>query len=164
MRINKLEFMNLKNYIFGCSAAIITNTSLIVGLGSAGAGKGPIIGGLLTIALADNISDSLGIHMYKETEGCGEKLSLLATSLNFLARLLISFSFITIVLIFPISQTTSIVIVWGLFLLTVLSYLITRKNNQNSISEIIKHVLVAVIVIVVSYYVGNLIAKYFPSE
>ena len=161
MRIKMKDFVNLKNYIFGSSAAIITNTSLIVGLGSAGAGKGPIIGGLLTIALADNISDSLGIHMYKETEGTGKKLSLLSTVLNFLARLLISCTFIAIVLIAPLSDTYVIAIVWGLLLLIFISYLITRKNKENSILEISKHVLVAVFMIALSRYVGYLITEYF---
>ncbi|HVP22219.1 MAG TPA: hypothetical protein VMS73_10205, partial [Anaerolineaceae bacterium] len=50
-RFNRAELANLKNYIFGSSAAIITDASLIVGLGSAQASKGAILGGLLTIAL-----------------------------------------------------------------------------------------------------------------
>jgi len=159
--IDRSEFANLKNYIFGSSAAIITDVSLIVGLGSARASKGAILGGLLTIALADNISDSLGIHLYKESEGCEERLSLLSTIMNFLSRLLISLSFVAIVLVFPISQVILIGIVWGLLLLTFISYLITRNNHENSISEIIKHILVAVFVIILSRYVGYLIARYF---
>jgi VIT1/CCC1 family predicted Fe2+/Mn2+ transporter len=161
LHVYRSEFTKLENYILGSSAAIITNVSLIVGLGSAQAGKGPILGGLLTIALADNISDSLGIHLYKESEGCGERLSSLATILNFLSRLLISLSFVAIVLIFPISQSILVGIVWGLLLLALISYLITRSNHENSISEIIKHVLVAVIVILLSRFVGYLIADYF---
>jgi VIT1/CCC1 family predicted Fe2+/Mn2+ transporter len=158
---DKSELTNLPNYIFGSSAAIITDISLIVGLGSARASKGAILGGLLTIALADNISDSLGIHLYKESEGCGERVSLLATILNFLSRLLISLSFVAIVLAFPISQAIPVGIAWGLLLLTLLSYLVAWSNHENSISEIIKHVLVAVIVILLSRYVGYLIARYF---
>ena len=160
-RMDGSEFANLTNYIFGSSAAIITEVSLIVGLGAARASKGAILGGLLTIALADNISDSLGIHMYKESEGCEKRLSLLATLLNFLSRLLICLSFVAIVLLFPISQVITVGIVWGLLLLTLISYLITKSNHENSISEIIKHVLVAVIVILLSRYVGDLIAEAF---
>ena len=159
--IDRSEFANLKNYIFGSSAAIITDVSLIVGLGSARASKGAILGGLLTIALADNISDSLGIHMYKESEGCEERLSLFATILNFLSRLLISLSFVAIVIALPISQSILIGIIWGLLLLTIISYLITRSNHDNTVSEIAKHVLVAIIVILLSRYVGNFIARYF---
>ena len=164
LRIDRSEFANLTNYIFGSSAAIITEVSLIVGLGAARASKGAILGGLLTIALADNISDSLGIHIYKESEGCEKRLSLLATILNFLSRLLICLSFVAIVLLFPISQAISVGIVWGLLLLIFISDLIIRSNHENSISEIIKHVLVAVIVILLSRYVGYLIAEAFLTQ
>ena len=34
--MSKVEFTDLRNYIFGSTAAIITDISLIVGLGSAG--------------------------------------------------------------------------------------------------------------------------------
>jgi vacuolar iron transporter family protein len=160
-RSYKSEFTKLKNYVFGSTAAIVTNISLIVGLGSAGTGKGPILGGLLTIALADNISDSLGIHLYKETEGLGQKLSVLSTVLNFAARLVVSLSFVAIVLIFSPAQAIPVASVWGLLLLIAVSYLINRSNNQRSVLEIAKHLLVAVVVIVVSRLAGYLIGTHF---
>ena len=155
------EFRKLSSYIFGGAAAIITNVSLIVGMGSAHAGKGPIIGALLTIAIADNISDSLGIHLYKEAEGYEGKLSLFATALSFLSRLVVSFSFIAIVLVFSISQAIPVAIVWGHLLLTLISYLINRSRKRQSVLEVLKHLLVAVSVIVLSRYAGYLIGKHF---
>jgi VIT1/CCC1 family predicted Fe2+/Mn2+ transporter len=155
------QFRKLANYSFGSSAAVITNTSLIVGLGSAGAGKGPILGGLLTFALADNISDSLAIHLYKESEGLETELPLFASVLNFAARLLTSLSFLAITLIFSVPQSVPIAIVWGLLLLVVVSYLISKCRKQSTIGQIIKHVLVAGIVIVLSRIVGNLISEHF---
>jgi vacuolar iron transporter family protein len=155
------EFKKLSNYVFGSAAAIITNVSLIVGLGSAQAGKGPIIGALLTIAIADNISDSLGIHLYKESEGYEGTMSLLATAVSFTARLVVSLSFIAVVLALPISTAIPVATAWGLLLLTILSYLINRSRNQSSIMEIAKHLFVALIVIWLSRYAGDLIAKHF---
>jgi len=152
---------NLKNYVFGSTAAILTNVSLIVGLGSARAGRGPILGSLLTIAVADNISDSLGIHLYNEAERCEKKFTVLATALNFASRLLVSLSFVAIVLIFSIARAIPVAIVWGLLLLTLLSYIITKSNQENSLREIAKHVLVAVIVIALSRVVGTLIVERF---
>jgi VIT1/CCC1 family predicted Fe2+/Mn2+ transporter len=157
----KQQFADLKNYVFGSTAAIITNISLIVGLGSAKAGKGPILGSLLTIALADNISDSLGIHVYKETEGNEERLSLLATILNFSARLFVSLTFIGIVLLFSRARSIPVAIAWGLLLLVILSWLINRTTKRNSLMEIIKHVAVAVVVIALSHSIGILITDWF---
>ncbi|HTY08164.1 MAG TPA: hypothetical protein VMF29_03275 [Candidatus Edwardsbacteria bacterium] len=157
----KTELVNPKNYIFGSTAAIITNISLIVGLETARSGKGPILGGLLTIALADNISDSLGIHMYKETEGATARLTVLATVLNFTARLLISLSFIAIVLLCSAPRAVPAAVVWGLVLIAGGSFWIARRNRENVLVETVKHLLVALVVILLSHAVGHLIAVYF---
>jgi len=155
------EYRKLENYILGSSAAVITNASLIVGLGTAHAGKGPILGGLLTVAIADNISDSLGIHLYKESEGRGRRLSSIATVLNFFSRLLVSLSFIAIVLVFPTSQAIIIAIIWALLLLNLITYLIGRSNHETSVFETIKHASIAIGVIALSWGVGRLISDYF---
>lgn len=157
-------FKDLRNYIFGSSAAIITDVSLIVGLGSARTGKAPILAGLLTIAVADNISDSLGIHMYKESEGCGERLSLFATVLNFFSRLLISFTFVAIVLWLPMAHAIIVGLVWGLLLIIIISYLISRSNKDNPVTEIIKHVVIAIFVVIVSRYLGYAIATHVHAK
>jgi vacuolar iron transporter family protein len=155
------DWKELKNYVFGGTAAIITNISLIVGLGSARSGKAPILGGLLTIAVADNISDSLGFHLYRETGKNDQGPTLHSTVLNFTSRLLVSASFVAIVLAFSVAWAIPIAVVWGLFLLVLLSYLITKSNNKSTGLEIAKHVLVAVVVILLSRLLGGLIARHF---
>ena len=157
------KLTDLRNYIFGSSAAIITDVSLIVGLGSAQAGKGPILAGLLTIAVADNISDSLGIHMYKESEGYGQRLSLRSTILNFLSRLLTSVTFIAIVVVLPTAQAVYVGLVWGLLLISLISYLISRSNHQSPVREVAIHVITALAVIVLSRFLGHEIAKLFRA-
>ncbi len=161
MVIDRSEFTNLKNYILGATAGIVTNVSLIVGLGSAGASKGPIIGGLLTIALADNISDSLSIHLYKETGRTEQKMTWPATLLNFSARLVVSLSFVALVLLLSVSYAMPVAVVWGLLLLTCISFLIARSRNEKSIFEALKHLGVAIVVIALSWFVGFLISEYF---
>jgi VIT1/CCC1 family predicted Fe2+/Mn2+ transporter len=161
---SRSPFTDLRSYIFGSSAAIITDVSLIVGMGSARTGKGPVLVGLLTIAVADNISDSLGIHLYKESEGCGEKLTLLSTVLNFVSRLLISCTFITIVLVLSQTQAVLVGLIWGLLLIVLISYLLSRSNQDNPVKEIVTHVLVAVIVITLSRFLGAAIATRFHMK
>jgi VIT1/CCC1 family predicted Fe2+/Mn2+ transporter len=157
------KLADLRNYIFGSSAAIITDVSLIVGLGSAQAGKGPILAGLLTIAVADNMSDSLGIHMYKESEGYGQRLSLRSTVLNFLSRLLISFTFIAIVVTMPMAQALYVGLVWGLLLIGLISYLVSRSNGEDPVKEVATHIVTAVAVIVLSRFLGHEIARLFRA-
>jgi hypothetical protein len=54
---------NLARFTFGTTSAIVTSGGLIVGLHAAGATRATIVSGLLVIAVADNLSDSLSIHM-----------------------------------------------------------------------------------------------------
>ena len=156
------EHLNkLSNISFGSTSGIITNISLVIGLGSGNVSKLAIIGSLLVIAIADNISDSLGVHMYKESEAAGLKESLISTIGNFLSRLVISFSFIGIIAFFPLDHAIIITVIWGLLLLSGLSYLIARRNQDKPGIEILKHIVVAIIVIAASRYVGILLRNKF---
>jgi VIT1/CCC1 family predicted Fe2+/Mn2+ transporter len=154
------NFKKLTNFTFGSTSAIITNISIIVGLGST-ISKTGIIGSLLVIAVADNISDSLGIHIYKESENSAMKESIISTLGNFFARFIISLTFIAIIMFLSIKMAEITAILWGLFLLSVISYLIARKNNNKPILEVLRHIAVAVIVIALSKYAGYLISNKF---
>ena len=48
--------------------------------------------------------------------------------------------------------------IWGLVLLTILSYEIARSKRSNPYREILYHLIIAVIVIIGSKYMGNFIA------
>src|SRR3990167_5503706 len=53
---------------FGLTSGIITTLGLMIGLHSGTHSKGVVIGGILTIAIADAFSDALGIHISEESE------------------------------------------------------------------------------------------------
>jgi len=55
-------------FSFGLTSGIITTLGLMVGLHSGAHSKLVLIGGVLTIAIADAFSDALGIHMSEESE------------------------------------------------------------------------------------------------
>lgn len=150
-------FKKLTNFSFGGTSAIITNISLIVGLNS----KSNIIGGLLVIALADNISDSLGIHIYQESETRRGSSNLLSTISNFTVRLLVSLTFILIILLLPIYPAQIIAVIWGIILLSFMTYLIARANKVNPIFEVVRHLAIAVVVITASKFIGDEIRNLF---
>jgi len=54
---------------FGLTSAIITTLGVIVGLGFGLDSKLAMISAVLTIAIADSLSDALGVHIAKEAEG-----------------------------------------------------------------------------------------------
>lgn len=157
----KEHLKKLTNYAYGGTSAIITNISLVIGFGSTHISKSGIIGGLLVIAIADNISDSLGIHIHQESERCSIKETFISTILNFTTRLLMSASFIAIVILFSIPAAQLISLIWGLAALAVFSYFIARRNRQNPLMEILKHIGIALLVIVASKYTAEIIHSRF---
>lgn len=51
---------------FGAVSAIVTSIGLIIGFGAAGIPRPTIVAGLLIVGLADNLTDSLSMHIYQE--------------------------------------------------------------------------------------------------
>jgi VIT1/CCC1 family predicted Fe2+/Mn2+ transporter len=62
------------------------------------------------------------------------------------------------ILVLPLKQAIYAALAWGVFLLVVLNYYVARKRKENPLSTILEHVGVAAVVVVVSYYVGRLVA------
>ena len=61
--------LKIVNLSFGSTAAIVTSMALIFGLDAATATKSTIVSGLLIVALADNLTDALSMHVYEESHG-----------------------------------------------------------------------------------------------
>ena len=148
-------------FSFGATSAIITNLGLIVGLDTLAHPKLSIVGGILVVALADNISDSFGIHIYQESEFISEKEVWFSTLTNFLTRLFVSLTFIFLILTLSINLAVTYSIIWGLALLTIMSYTIAKARKMNPYAVILEHISIAVIVIIASNFLGKfLIGKF----
>jgi vacuolar iron transporter family protein len=144
----------LQRISFGGPAAIVTSTGLIVGLHTATVGKAAIAGSLLILALADNLTDSLGVHIYQGSERLPPREAFRTTVANFLTRLLLALSFVALVLIVPSPQVVYVSIVWGLTLLAALSVSIARLRRVSAVSEICEHCAVALAVVALSQLIG----------
>ncbi len=55
--------MDIRNFSFGGPAAVVTSLGLIIGLDAAPAARATIVGSLLIVAIAGNLTDSLSIHI-----------------------------------------------------------------------------------------------------
>ena len=55
-------------FSFGLTSGIITTLGLMVGLNAGTQSQVAVIGGIVTIAIADAFSDSLGVHVSQESE------------------------------------------------------------------------------------------------
>jgi VIT1/CCC1 family predicted Fe2+/Mn2+ transporter len=153
----------LTRFSFGATSAIITCLAFIVGLAKSPNPKFAIIGSLLVIAIADNISDSLGIHIYQESDRKKSEVVRTSTLFNFITRFFVILVFILFVLFLPLLYASILSIVWGISLLILLSYYIARELHVSPYRAIFEHVAIAVVVIIISNYLSEGILSFFST-
>lgn len=147
---------------FGLTSGIITTLGLMVGLHSGTHSKLVVIGGILTIAIADAFSDALGIHVSEESENKHTAKEIWESTIStFFVKLIFALTFIVPVLLFELSTSIVIAIIWGLFALAILSYSMASSRKQRIWGVMIEHLSIALVVIVISHYVGDWIASVF---
>jgi len=116
-------------FSFGLTSGIITTLGLIVGLHSGTHSKLAVIGGILTIAIADAFSDALGIHISEESENKHtEKEIWQSTVSTFLSKFAFALTFIIPILLFEFSIAIVASVMWGLFLLSL--FIFPLLNNK----------------------------------
>lgn len=146
--------IGITRFSFGGTAAVVTNMALIIGLTAATATRSAIISSLMIVALADNLTDSLSIHIYQESERMESKEAFRVTVANFFARLAVSLLFVLFVLLLPLAMAAAMSLLWGALLLIFISIAIARDRGVSPASEIVKHVTAALIVIAASQALG----------
>jgi hypothetical protein len=147
----------LSNFSFGAVSAVITSLALIVSLNTNEKAKLGVIGSLCVIALADNVSDTLGIHIYQEGEYSSFRKVWRATLMNFVTRLCVIIIFILFVLGFSPLLASVFSILYGFLILTVISYLVAQKRYLAPKTIILEHLIIATLVLVISKYITYLI-------
>lgn len=149
-------------FIFGLTSGIITTLGLIVGLDAGTHSRLAVIGGVLTIAIADAFSDALGIHISEESESKHAQKEIWESTLStFMAKLVFASTFLIPLLMLALSTAIIVSVAWGLSLLGILSFLIAREQKVKPWKVITEHLVIAVAVIVLTHYVGDLISKTF---
>ncbi len=148
-----------KGISFGLTSAVITTLGLMVGLHSGTHSRVVVLGGILTIAIADAFSDSLGIHVSEEADHTRTTRQVWAATLaTFLAKFLFGMSFAVPVLLLPLTSAIVASLIWGMLILALLSYYIAKAQNEPPWQIIGEHVGIAAVVIGVTHWVGHWIA------
>jgi VIT1/CCC1 family predicted Fe2+/Mn2+ transporter len=145
---------------FGGTAAIVTSMALIAGLDAANAGRATMLSALLIAAVADNLTDSLSVHMYQESERLEQREIFVGTLTNFVTRFIVCLSFVLIVALIREHAAAVWGIVWGMSSLAVLTYILARHRGVSVMSELGKHLAVALVIIFVSKSIGHWITAH----
>ncbi len=143
---------------FGVISGIITTLGLIIGLAFGTGSKIAVIGGILTIAFADALSDALGIHISEESKTSNSKNIWTATLSTFASKAFFSLTFLIPVILFNLLTATIISIIYAVIVIGVISYIISKKSKYKTILE---HELIAVIVIIATFFIGKAVSLLF---
>ena len=147
---------------FGATSGVITTIGLIVGLNSGTRSVIAVLGGIMVIAVADAMSDALGIHLAEESDPDTDHGHVwAATIMTFLTKFIFSISFAIPLLLLPLGPAVAASVAWGLLVITVLSYFLARSQNERPLFIIGEHLGIAILVVVFSHYIGVWVAATF---
>lgn len=147
---------------FGATSGVITTIGLIVGLNSGTRSMTAVLGGILVIAVADAMSDALGIHLAEESDPeTSHSHVWSATIMTFLTKFVFSISFAIPLLLLPLNSAVIVSVAWGIMVIVVLSYFLARTQNESPLAIIAEHVGIAMLVVVLSHYIGVWVSRAF---
>ena len=147
---------------FGLTSGIITTLGLMVGLHSGTHSKLAVIGGILTIAIADAFSDALGIHISEESESKHTEKEIWESTIStFLSKFLFALVFVIPVLVFQLETAILVSVIFGLSILCILSFNIAKEQGTKPWKVITEHLIVAIVVIVMTHYLGEWVSLTF---
>lgn len=147
---------------FGLTSGIITTLGLMVGLNSGTHSKLAVIGGIITLAIADSFSDALGIHFSEESElKHADKEIWQATISTFLSKFLFTAIFAIPVLLLELQIAILVSLAFGLLILTGLCFKIAKEEKKSFWKVTAGHLLITLMVIFLINYVGEWISKTF---
>jgi len=147
---------------FGLTSGIITTLGLMIGLYASTNSSKIILGGIIIIAIADALSDSLGMHISEEANSANSKEQIWEATLStFLFKFIFALIFIIPILLLNLQTAIIVSIILGIFLITIFSYYIAKSNKDSPIKAIIEHLFITVIVIITTYFIGKFINSIF---
>lgn len=147
---------------FGLTSGVITTLGLMVGLHSGTHSTIAVIGGILTIAIADAMSDAFGVHVSKEAEHDSSDHEIwTATIVTFVSKFVMAMTFAVPVLLFELTTAIYVSLAWGLIVITLLSYKLAGAKNLRPGPIVLEHLVITLAVVAAAHFVGVWVARTF---
>lgn len=148
----------LKGVSFGAVTSLITALGSVIGI-YAGTGSKPIIlGGLLSIAIADSLADAFGIQLSEESD---KKKTLKSTWISTFATFVSKFSVAALialpVILFNLATAIVFTIILGSIILIALDFLIAHQRHTPFWKLLARHGSIAVGIVFLTYILGKFI-------
>ena len=149
---------------FGAASGVITTIGLIAGLNAGTSSTSTVLGGILVIAVADSMSDALGMHLAEESApGSSHHQVWAATVSTFATKLLFALSFAVPLLLLPLQAAVVASISWGMLVIIALSIYIAWSRETRALPIVAEHLLIAIVVVVLSHLIGDWVSHAFTD-
>lgn len=150
-----------KGFSFGLTSGIITTLGVIVGLHSSTHSTLVVIGGIVIIAIADALSDALGIHISEESEIKHPTKDIWESTIStFLSKFVFALTFIIPFLLFSLSAAIIASVIWGFSLITMFSLYLAKQQNLKPYKVVLEHLVISITVVVITHYIGEWVATF----
>ncbi len=147
---------------FGATSGVITTIGLITGLNAGTHSMAAVIGGIFVIAVADAMSDALGIHLAEEADPNATTHHIWSATIStFVNKFVFALSFAVPLLLLPLDQAVIASLLWGMLVIVVLSYFLARAQNVSPVLIVAEHLGIAILVVVLSHLIGVWVSKTF---
>lgn len=147
---------------FGLSSVVLTVLGSVVGINATTSSKLAVIGAVVMIAIADAVSDSLAIHISEESDKNNtNKQVWRSTFATLITKFIVAITFVIPVIFLPLNQAILVDIIWGLILMTGISYYIAKEQKKPAWKVIGEHVGIGIIIILVTNFIGGRIGNAF---
>ncbi len=111
------------------------------------------------IAIADALSDAMGIHISEEAEDKHSAGEIWESTLStFLSKFVFALTFLVPILVFELNTAIIVCILWGMFLITIFSIYLARSQKRKVSDIVLEHVVLTIVVIILTHYVGDWVA------
>jgi len=149
----------IKGFSFGLTSGIITTLGVIIGLHSSTHSTLIVIGGIIVIAIADALSDALGIHISEESEIKHSTREIWESTIStFLSKFVFALTFIVPFLLFSLSAAIIASLIWGFSLIILFSLYLAKQQKLTPYKVVLEHLIIAIIVVVITHYVGDFVS------
>ena len=149
---------------FGMTSGVLTTLGLIVGLHSGTHSRAAIIGGVLTIAVADALSDALGIHIHEESENEHSPGEIwVSTFATLVSKFAMAASFLLPLMTLQLSHAIVASIIWGALVVTVISFFLAKDQGIHPAKVISEHLCIGALVVVLTHLLGIWVARFVWS-
>jgi len=150
---------------FGLASGTITTLGLIVGLHAGTHSRLAVVGGILTIAVADALSDALGMHVAEESRADRTSRQIwLATFATFVTKFFMALSFLVPILVLELGNAIVLSVVWGFSIITLLSWALARAQRVSPWKVIGEHLLIAAVVVATTHLLGDWLATIYAGS